>query len=91
MKDDATGYCLAIKTDRHVQAVLRELITRYAKPRAIRSDNGSELVATALKELEKQHIHLANIEPGKSWQNGSNESFNETFRKECLNPEVLLL
>jgi putative transposase len=94
VKDEATGYCLAIKTDRHLQhvhvkAVLRELITRFGRPRAIRSDNGSELVATALKEeLEKQHIQLANIEPAKPWQNGSNESFNGTFRKECLNAEV---
>jgi putative transposase len=94
VKDEATGYCLAIKTDRHLQhvhvkAVLRELITRFGRPRAIRSDNGSELVATALKEeLEKQHIQLANIEPGKPWQNGSNESFNGTFRKECLNAEI---
>ena len=69
--------------------LLRELITRYRRPRAIRSDNGSELVAAALREeLEKQHIQLANIEPGKPWQNGSSESFNGTFRKECLNAEV---
>ena len=34
-------------------------------------------------------IVLANIEPGKPWQNGSNESFNGTFRKECLNAEIL--
>ncbi len=33
-------------------------------------------------------IRLANIEPGKPWQNGSNESFNGTFRKECLNAEI---
>lgn len=30
----------------------------------------------------------ANIDPGASWQNGSNESFNATFRRECLNAEV---
>ncbi len=94
MKDEATGYCLAIKTGRHLQhqdvkRVLRELITRYGRPRAIRSDNGSELLAEALQEELKKHaIKLANIEPGKPWQNGSNESFNGTFRKECLNAEV---
>ena len=54
-----------------------------------RSDNGSEFLANALcKEIEKQGIKLANIEPGKPWQNGSNESFNGTFRKECLNAEI---
>jgi len=94
VKDEATGYCLAIKTDRHLQhthvkALLRELITRYGRPRAIRSDNGSELLAQALQEeLARQQIQLANIEPGKPWQNGSNESFNGTFRKECLNAEI---
>ena len=73
----------------HVKAVLRELITRYGTPRAIRSDNDSELLAEALQEeIDKRGIQLANIEPGKPWQNGSNESFNGTFRKECLNAEV---
>ena len=94
VKDEATGFCLAIKTDRNLQhkdvkMLLRELVTRYGRPRAIRSDNGSELVAAALREeMEKQRIRLANIEPGKPWQNGSCESFNGTFRKECLNAEV---
>lgn len=94
VKDEATGFCLAIKTDRHLQyihvkALLRELITRYGRPRAIRSDNGSELLAQALRDEMKRHaIQLANIAPGKPWQNGSNESFNGTFRKECLNAEI---
>ena len=94
VKDEATGYCLAIKTGRHLQsqhvkAVLRELIIRYGIPRTIRSDNGAELLALVLcEELEKYGIKLANIEPGKPWQNGSNESFNGTFRKECLNAEI---
>lgn len=34
------------------------------------------------------HIWKTNIEPGKPWQDGSNESFNGTFRKECLNAEI---
>ncbi|NND01450.1 MAG: IS3 family transposase [Acidimicrobiia bacterium] len=94
VKDEATGYCLAIKTDRRLRhqdvvALLRELITRYGCPRAIRSDNGSELLAGALKaEMRKRGIKLANIDPGKPWQNGSNESFNATFRRECLNAEI---
>ena len=39
----------------------------------------------ALKTLG---IRAATIDPGKPWQNGSNESFNGTFRKECLDAEL---
>jgi len=47
------------------------------------------LVATILKaEMDKHGIELGTIDPGCPWQNGSNESFNGTFRKECLNAEV---
>ena len=61
----------------------------FYKNQSLRSDNGSEFLANALcAEIEKQGIKLANIEPGRPWQNGSNESFNGTFRKECLNAEI---
>lgn len=74
----------------HVRTLLRELVTRYGFPRSIRSDNGSELLAEALQqEMRKRSIVLANIDPGKPWQNGCNENFNGTFRRECLNAEVL--
>jgi putative transposase len=92
--DEATGYCMAIRTGRRLRhqdviSLLRELVTRYGRPRAIRCDNGSELLAEALKgELRRRGIELANIDPGKPWQNGSNESFNATFRRECLNAEI---
>lgn len=94
VKDEATGYCLAIEVGRHlhsanIRALLRRLITRYGCPRAIRSDNGGEVVAMILREeMQRRGIRLANIDPGKPWQNGSNESFNATFRRECLNAEV---
>ena len=94
VKDEATGYCLAIRVGRSFVStdlvkLLRELITRFGAPRAIRSDNGSELLAGILREeMQKRNITLANIDPGKPWQNGSNESFNSTFRKECLNAEI---
>jgi hypothetical protein len=32
----------------------------------------------------KESLQLALIEPGKPWQNGTNESFNRKFRDECL-------
>ena len=33
------------------------------------------------------HSEIVTIEPGKPWQNGSSESFNGTFRAECLDRE----
>ena len=92
--DEATGYCLAIEVGRHlrsehIRALLRRLITQYGCPRAIRSDNGSELIATILREeMDKRQIKLANLDPGKPWRNGNSESFNGTFRRECLNAEI---
>jgi len=60
VKDEATGYCLAIKVDRNlrhddVRAVLQELVCRDGKPRAIRCDNGREFLAEALQlDLERR-------------------------------------
>lgn len=61
----------------------------FGLPNAIRSDIGSEFLAEAQREeMKKYGIRLAIIEPGKLWENGSNESFNGIFRKECLNAEI---
>ena len=32
-------------------------------------------------------IHTAHIDPGKPWQNGTDESFNGKLRDECLSME----
>jgi putative transposase len=37
-----------------------------------------------LRWLTQASIGTAHIDPGKPWQNGSNESFNGKFRDECL-------
>jgi putative transposase len=54
-------------------------------PKVLRSDNGPEFVSTALLAWATES-GLTNmlIEPGKPWQNGTNESFNRKFRDECL-------
>lgn len=94
VKDEATGFCLSIYVETQIRStdieqLLKTLIARYGRPKAIRSDNGRELIAEALQEtMRKQGIRAATIDPGKPWQNGSNESFNGTFRKECLNAEL---
>ncbi len=93
VKDEKTRWCLAIEVARsfsheRVIEVLTRLIARYGCPQYIRSDNGPELVAAALlKFFEDQGIKPSRITPGKPWQNGSNESFNGTFRRECLDAE----
>lgn len=57
----------------------------HGAPTFIRSDNGPEFVSNALLQWTKtEGIDTAFIDPGKPWQNGSNESFNSRFREECL-------
>jgi len=93
VKDENTRWCLAIDVARsfsheRVIEVLTRLIARYGCPQYIRSDNGPELVADALlRFFEEQGIKPSRITPGKPWQNGSNESLNGTFRRECLDAE----
>lgn len=94
VKDKATRFCLAIAvgrslTHQHVIAVLRQLIARYGRPQYLRSDNDPEFIAHNLVTfLNDQEIIPSRIEPGKPWKNGSNESFNGTFRRECLAAEL---
>jgi transposase InsO family protein len=72
-----------------VVAVLEELTSLYPAPAFIRSDNGPEFIASALKRLsEASGTTTAYIEPGSPWQNGFAESFNSRFRDEFLNTEL---
>jgi len=93
VKDEATCFCLASEVERsfshqQVLAVLKRLVRHYGPPRYIRSDNGPELRAQPLLAFYERHgIIPSRIRPGKPWQNGSNESFNGTFRRECLDAE----
>jgi putative transposase len=65
--------------------VLAQLVSVHGAPQYLRSDNGPEFVATAiLKWLQTAHIETAFIDPGKPWQNGTDESFNGKFRNEYL-------
>jgi putative transposase len=68
--------------------VLTQLVSTHGAPRYLRSDNGPEFVATAiLRWLHAAQIETAFIDPGKPWQNGTDESFNGKFRNECLTLE----
>lgn len=91
--DEWTRECLAIEvrsslTAERVIEVLERLFERYGIPQVLRSDNGPEFIARALKVWAlMNHSETATIAPGKPWQNGSVESFHATFRRECLDAE----
>jgi putative transposase len=54
-------------------------------PGHIRSDNGPEFVAQAVREWIAVVGATAYIEPGSPWENGNCESFNSKLRDELLN------
>ena len=65
--------------------VLTQLVRVHGAPRYLRSDNGPEFVAAAiLRWLADAGIDTALIDPGKPWQNATDESFNGKFRDEFL-------
>ena len=77
----------SIRSGRVIE-VLSKLVSVHGSPKHLRSDNGPEFVSRAvLKWLTQANIDTAHIDPGKPWQNGSNESFNGKFRDECLSME----
>ena len=88
--DEFTRECLAIDVAGGIRSarvieVLAQLVSVHGAPQYLRSDNGPEFVATAiLKWLQTAHIETAFIDPGKPWQNGTDESFNGKFRNEYL-------
>ena len=90
--DDYSRECLALVADTSLSGarVARELdaiITkRGGKPKMIVSDNGTEFTSMAiLKWCQETKVGWHYIAPGKPMQNGFVESFNGSFRDECLN------
>lgn len=92
--DEFTRECLAIKVARRlnnqdVLSVLADLMVERGVPDHIRSDNGAEFRAKALRKwLNNVGAKALYIEPGSPWENGFNESFNGRLRGECLKPEL---
>jgi len=68
-----------------VLAILAELFIFLSPPAHIRSDNGPEFIATAVKDWR---VHTLYITPGSPWENGYCESFNGSLRDELLNGEI---
>ncbi len=94
IEDEYTRECLAIEversiTSREVIETLRYLLEVRGAPEHIRSDNGPEFIAKALRAwLAESGVKTLYIEPGSPWQNGFNESFNGKLRDELLNGEL---
>ena len=88
--DEWTRECLAIDVAGGIRSgrvieVLTQLVSLHGTPRYLRSDNGPEFVAAAiLRWLQEATIDTALIDPGKPWQNATDESFNGKLRDECL-------
>ena len=76
-------------THQDVIETLSSLFVTRGCPAYIRSDNGSEFTATALKNwLGNLSIGTAYIELGSPWENGYCESFNARMRDEFLSGEL---
>ena len=72
-----------------VVAVLSSLRDVLGTPVYLRSDNGAEFIALALRTWLAKHATLPlYIDPGSPWQNGKDERFNGTVRDECLNMQL---
>ncbi len=88
--DEFTRECLELKMARSIKGadvldVLSRLFGERGAPAHIRSDNGPEFIAKAVKGwVDEFNIETLYVEPGAPWQNGFAESFNSRLRDEFL-------
>ena len=92
--DEYIRECLAMRVSRCITSgdvieQLYELFLLRGIPEYIRSDNGPEFTAKAVRKwLSRVGVKTLFIEPGSPWENGYVESFNSKLRDELLNGEV---
>ena len=93
--DEFSRELVALEVERRMEAkdviliLEAAIIERGGPPEFIRSDNGPEFVALAVREwIEKRGFKTLYIKPGAPWQNAYSESFNSRFRDEFLNRET---
>ena len=92
--DEYTRECLALVVARSITSsdvtrVLGRLIAERGEPGHVRSDNGPEFVAEAVRAyLKEQGAKTRYIDPGAPWQNPYVESFNGKLRDEFLRREL---
>jgi putative transposase len=92
--DEYTRRCLATHVAWSIRAVdvitvVEAAMERYGVPEHVRSDNGPEFIAYAIRDwLQERQVKAIYIKPGSPWENGHIESFHDKLRDELLNREV---
>jgi putative transposase len=92
--DEFTREALALRVKRRLNSqdvleTLADAMILRGTPNYIRSDNGPEFIAIALRRwIAQVGSKTAYIEPGSPWENGYCESFNSKLRDELLNGEI---
>ena len=92
--DEFSRECLVLDGSRSFKSgdvldVLRDLFMIRGVPRHIRSDNGPEFIAKAIRRfLTTAGVETLYIEPGAPWQNGYAESFHSRVRDEFMAGEL---
>ncbi len=92
--DEYSRECLSIEVERSITAkevvkTLATLFVQRGEPAFIRSDNGPEFIAKAVKRwLEASGVKTLYIEPGSPWENAYSETFISRFGDELVKREV---
>ena len=92
--DECTRECLALRVARRINRfgvieALAAAMLRRGVPEHIRSDNGPEMTAKAVRGwLAKLGAETLLIAPGSPWENGSCEAFNGKPQDERLKQET---
>ena len=91
--DEYSRECLALEVERSITSeevvkTLDRLFAERGAPRFIRSDNGPEFIAQAVKRwLAASGVETLYIEPGAPWENAYSETFISRMRDELLHRE----
>ena len=92
--DEFTRECLTIEVERSLRAedvisTLEYLFEVRGEPEFIRSDNGPEFIAEAVRDwLAGRGAKTLYIAPGSPWENAYSETFNSRLRDELLDREL---
>lgn len=92
--DEYTRECLAIEVARSITAgaviaTLERIVAKRGAPESIRSDNGPEFIAAAVRQwMATQQTRPLFIAPGSPWENAYSETFNGKLQDELLQGEL---